>query len=179
MTTSGFSSGFFKTPLSGVSFWNRTDLVGLGNILKPYVSRQKQQQTSKWTTYSKVSSSVMGDTIYDAERFLLLQINVSLGAMRYNQVNHTEDVREETGVFGTAEWLTGYRVNKWNDSYNNREIPSTGRGRSPFIIIHRHNTNHSEMVSTKSKVWIVYLFTLLALLMLMASSPLDDLQQSI
>jgi hypothetical protein len=67
------TSGFFKTPLSGAEatlFWKRTDLVGLGNILGKQTSIQMWKSDS--ATYSKPSSSVIGETMEDADRFLLL-----------------------------------------------------------------------------------------------------------
>jgi len=64
--------------------------------------------TEKKNTYSELSSSVMGETIKDAERFLLLQTDwlkrIVVQNMRFTYI---EEVRDETGVFGgTVERLS-------------------------------------------------------------------------
>jgi hypothetical protein len=67
--------------LSGTTLSKRTDLEGLGIILDRDIKLSKQQKNNTQVTYSILSSSVLGDTMDDAERFLLLQfkpnINIS------------------------------------------------------------------------------------------------------
>jgi hypothetical protein len=63
---------------------------------------------TKKNTYSELSSSVMGETIKDAERFLLLQTDwlkrIVVQNMRFTYI---EEVRDEIGVFGgTVERLS-------------------------------------------------------------------------
>ena len=92
---------------------------------------------------------------------------------RRNGKTHTEEVREDAGVFGTWEWLQKYM--RWQPEQQASKIPSTRRRGDPFsfVIIYRHGTDHIKLHVIMTINNNHYLLTLLTLLTLFESSSLE------
>ena len=71
-----------------------------------FSEEQKSRQTKN--PHSNPSSSVFGETIEEAERFLVLYIYINISKrwkIKWGSITYTEEVRDRAGVFGVLDRL--------------------------------------------------------------------------